>query len=510
MWPRRSGPLLVAAAAATMGSCRLGHQGLWTDEAFSIATARLDLSTMLRVAVTGDSFAGLYNGLLHLWAQWGDGDAWFRFPSVVFGVLAVVTLFVLNRRLLGIQTALLATVFLLLNSYFVRYEQEARPYALAVFLVVLATYSFVLALDRPSTRRFVIYGAVCAVAIYAHFFAVFVVAAHILSLALRDPRPSARQLGAAFGVMVGLVSPLMAIILTTNQVRRAFIPKPSLHSFQWLFLHLTGGGGVESRNAHLLLLLYFLLCCTALVGMLGDFARRRNRRSEMWPHGLMLSWLIVPVGASYIASYAIPMFYPRYLIVALPPLVTIAAFGARKLGHRVLSVAACAVVVVAATPELLFYYQSPVREGEDWRGAAAYVLRNKHPGDRILFLSRYGRRPFEEYLTRSNGQEGLVVVYPGVEWGAYTPILADLEVESTPAAAARLSTARRTWAVLSWGGFDNTNQDTRAFSTTLEMDFKEATREQFGPRVEVRLYERRIRPAPGDLLDAPVAQLHRQ
>ena len=172
--------------------------------------------------------------------------------------------------------------------------------------------------------------------------------------------------------------------------------------------------------------------------------------------------------------------------------------------------AACAVVVVAATPELLFYYQSPVREGEDWRGAAAYVLRYKHPGDRILFLSLYGRRPFEEYLTRSNGQEGLVVVYPGVEWGAYTPILADLEVESTPAAAARLSTARRTWAVLLWGGFDNTNQDTRAFSTTLEMDFKEATREQFGPRVEVRLYERRIRPAPGDLLDAPVARLHRQ
>jgi mannosyltransferase len=489
--------LVIAICVLTgiLGAFRVGAKSIWTDEAFSRAMAGLDLSTMGRVFTHAEAFNGLYYMLLHVWLLGGDGETWLRLPSVIFGVLSAWVLFALNRRLFGLDVALCGAALLAVNAFFVYYEQDARPYSLAVFLVVLATYLFVRALEDPSIWRWLGYGGVGALAIYAHLFSAFVIGAHLSSLLIRRPRPKLRTLAVGFGLIAVLVAPLLTVVLATDPLEREFIEPVHLGSFRWLFVNLTGGGGLATASSFILLLAYLGVCCLGLLWMLRAVRSPASDRAPngAWSFGLMLLWFGVPIIGSFAVSLLrSPIFYPRYLIVALPPLVTIASIGISGLRHRSLQLAAVAAIVVLSLPSLQSYYRSDFKEAEDWRRAVAYVAEGAQPGDGVVFLSRYGRRPFEYYLTRSHAETDLRPVYPDLAWGRYVPVLADLHLQrSTEAPAERLRTGyERVWVVLTWGGFANRDQDAEPLREALDRNYIIEGEGQFGAQVQVRLYQR--------------------
>lgn len=479
----------IGAATAAFGAYRLGHQALWHDEAFSVQVAQLDLSTLFHAMTRGETSIAFHSVLLHFWQYGGNSEVWLRSLSVLFGVGAVLTLFALNTRLFGRLTAITSCTLLAVNWFFIRYMQEARAYTLVVFLVVVSTIFFVNALDRPAVRRWVAYAVVSALAVYAHLFAVFVVASHLVSLAMRRDRPSFPHVAGAYLLAAAIVSPLAALMLTTDPLRRAFVPQPHLGSFEWLFLHLTGGGGIPSRSSHLLLAIYFVICCAALILMARTAFHSDHLTNATWSHGLVLLWLAVPVLSSFVISFVRPIFYPRYLIVVLPTLVTIAALGVESLPHRVMRGVAVVALLALSVFQLPSYYGTSIREGGDWRSATEYVLRDRHAGDGILFLGIYGRRPFEYYLGRLHG-DGLVPLHPAQRWGAWTPVLTDADLDSAVSAAARLRDVNRVWVMLHWGGFATRAEDASPLQVALEDGFKQMSGQQFGPSLEVRLYER--------------------
>jgi mannosyltransferase len=485
----------VCAITGFLGAFRLGTKSIWTDEAFSVAVARLGLPTIARMLTHAESFNGLYYILLHFWQLGGDSETWLRLPSVVFGVLAVFVLFALTRRLFGLRVALIAATLLAVNSFFVYYEQDVRPYSLAVFLVVLATFLFVKAVEDPSLWRWLGYGVVGALAVYAHLFAAFVLFAHLSSLLIRRPRPRLRDLAAAYGLIALVVAPLLTVMVRTDPLSREFIDQPHLGSFRWLFLNLTGGGGLATTGSFALLVAYFVACCLGLLWILRAVIDRKAHREtgNGWPYGLILSWLSVPILGSFAVSMVrAPIFYPRYLIVALPPLVTLAAIGISGLPHGILRAVALAAVVALALPPLVSNYRRDFKEGEDWRRAVAYVTRAELRGDGIVFLTRYGRRPFEYYLERMHGEADLRSIYPDLPWGAYVPVLSDLHGPwSTATAAKRLPDAHgRVWVILTWQGFDSVNEDANPLRAELQEDYRVAAEQQFGQQVQVRLYQR--------------------
>src|SRR4029453_16482308 len=108
------------------------------------------------------------------------------------------------------------------------------PYAFAVFLVVSATYLFVLALDHPSILRWIAYGGLSALAIWAHAFSAGVIAAHILSLAFRRTRPRLRHLAAGYGTTALLVAPLVVLVLLPNRILRPFLGRPRPRTLETL------------------------------------------------------------------------------------------------------------------------------------------------------------------------------------------------------------------------------------------------------------------------------------
>ena len=133
----------------------LHQESLWTDEAFTVHHAQLqDWGQFIqRISTTEGAPPGHYL-LLHYWMQWfGNSEFSVRFPSVIFGILSIIILFLIVRRLWNEQIALLASLFMSTSMLQILFSQEARLYSLFTFLVLLSAYFFMkIILDEGNMR----------------------------------------------------------------------------------------------------------------------------------------------------------------------------------------------------------------------------------------------------------------------------------------------------------------------------------------------------------------------
>jgi mannosyltransferase len=393
-------------------------------------------------------------------------------------------------------------VLLGVNTFFVQYEQEVRPYALALLGSVLATLLFVRAVQQPSLRRWLAYGAGSAFAFYAHPYFALVMLAHLLSLPLRRVRPRLDYVLAGYGLSAAMIAPLARLIAATDSLSRSFLQKPTLRSLELFFLEFVGGRG-PSPLGKTLLLFYFVACSGALVIGGRALLRRRTDLTDerTWQIGLILLWLLVPVVVVVGVSMVHPAFYPRYLIVALPALVTLAAIGIAALRGRVLPTAALATAVALTAPQLASFYSQKFNwGGEDPRAAANYMFRERQAGDGVIFAPWQGRISLDYYLRRLNAADELVPVYPDIPWGEYVPVLSGDEgdnqrgssvnrtVRHTAAQAGRLPEFRRVWVILLWAGFAEPIDNTHALQRALAGWALTGPCRQFGPLLRVCLY----------------------
>ena len=127
------------------------------------------------------------------WPTLGDSELALRLPSAVAVALAAGLLVVLGTMLLERVGGLVAGLAFAVNAGVIEASREARPYALGLLGVVLATLLFVLALERGGGWRWVPYAVAAAALPLTHPLAASVLAAHGAALiALRERRTAAR------------------------------------------------------------------------------------------------------------------------------------------------------------------------------------------------------------------------------------------------------------------------------------------------------------------------------
>ena len=98
-------------------------------------------------------------------------------PSLLAGVATVPLVYVLGRADGGRAAALAGTALFALSPFAIFYASEARAYALMTLLVVLSTLSLLRALETNDRRWWAAFTLLPAAAMYAHYTAVFVLAA---------------------------------------------------------------------------------------------------------------------------------------------------------------------------------------------------------------------------------------------------------------------------------------------------------------------------------------------
>ena len=409
--------LLLLAVAAALSFYRLGAKDLWLDEAISIYIARLDWARMWKLMSTKDPNMGLYYVLLHFWLrQFGTAEFAVRSLSAILAVASLIPVYAIGGRLFGRNTGFLAALLLTVNAFLIHYAQETRSYALFLLLAATASYLFLRALDSSSAKTWVLYSLVAALCVYAHFFAVWMIAAHFVSaIAFRSGRVLRREFIGSHVLIACLASPLLVPILIPGMysLQLGWLAKPSLASLADFFLVLTGYGG---------LLLICIYAAALAYGLFSTWTQRSRDRFKTWAYAFLFTWLFLPVTASFLFSIILkPIFVPRYLITSLPPLVLITAAGLQNLRPAWWKLAVVLLLLALSSQSLMDWYAEGGKfKREAWRAATSYLLANSRGTDGVMFEQGFSRIPFEYYLQELHPQTILAKpVWPSAPWGKF-------------------------------------------------------------------------------------------
>jgi hypothetical protein len=402
---------LETALAASLGLIALGHRSYWLDESVSVTLARLHFGDLLHSLRVREGNMSLYHLLLWGWLRPGDSEFAARSLSLLAVVATVPLLYLLARRLLGQKAALLAGLLLALNPMAIHYAQEARGYALCLLLVTASVYLFVRALEQPRWLFWLGFEPVAALAGYAHFFALFVPPALLLSLLFlpAEAVPWRKGLSSA-GLFVLLLVPLVYLVGSSQA-----------SGVEWASGNLPGRIATRIHDRPLLVVavLLFGLAFVALAWFwLARALGPRLRSRATWAVALLVLWLLVPFALVCVLAVVYkPLFVVRYFIVCLPPLVTLLALALARIRRPLLALGAVSLLALVSLAGVVRWYQSG--QSEDWRGAEHYVVESARPGDGVLFYAPYVRIPFALYLERA-GDSGRAPrpVYPGDGWNA--------------------------------------------------------------------------------------------
>jgi mannosyltransferase len=495
---------LIIAAGAVLRFLVLARKPFWFDEAFSVVIARLSWHDFVRLLWWREANMSLYYLLLRGWLGFhvnsGFSPFFIRSFSVLASLATLPAIFWLGSKLYDRRVGLIAAALLSCNGYDVRYAQEARSYSLFVLLATLSSGFFVVCLREPSRRNHRGYGLSSVLAVYAHLYALLLVAAQWLSVRglekKQPPDPASRAailpVPRSVWIWIGLaVLPLLAFVSKTGAGAIRWIPRPGVRELLDYAEHLAGNGGPP------LLLLYVAASLAAIVPLGGLFGRGAGW--DVWRRQFLLIWLLFPVALTVLLSLARPVFLARYLVFCLPALIVLAAAGLARLRKAwLLAICLTAMLLLSLRGTFSYYDHDFDLERDGSEAAANYIYEHAQPGDAILFHIAEARVPFEFFSSlRRNARGGLAtgpeIIFPrhGNQFD-YRDVTGNPTADFLRSVPGRYS---RVWVVLMRNGGTDKNgvgqpdAATLILNQTLAETFPRVERAQF-PQVEIELYSK--------------------
>jgi 4-amino-4-deoxy-L-arabinose transferase-like glycosyltransferase len=396
---------------------------LFGDELFTFAAAT---DGGLGDAIEGaqrESSPPLHFMLAWLFAKLGDETVTIRLPSLVAGLAAVPATYVLGRRTVGRQAAVVGAAIVALSATAIFYSHEARAYALSALLVIVVLAALLEACDGGGWRWWALVWAASAGAIYSHYTA-------------------ALPLAAAFAWVVWAHRDrLRALLVTSAAVGFVYLPwLPSVGTDPLLGGDYLSGDVILRSFARLLpghpyvtlpdlpgTPLTALLGLCALTGIAFVAARARREAVRPSPELVLLLGivLVTPAGLLLYSLFGTDIYGSRYLIVILAPLALVLGAVLTAPPRPIAAVLTAGALLAVGAGGLSTAFDADDRR-PPYRQAAEYVEASLRPGDGLaevpLFLNRDpSQRVFTAHLDRPRRVfKALPVRQPD---GSYAPVL---------------------------------------------------------------------------------------
>lgn len=440
------------ALALTVGLVALGiylfrtaTTSLWGDEAFSVGLVNQPWHTQLHLIWSSEVNMTLYylvlRGWLHLTVLLGmhQTELLVRFPSVLFGSLGAIVLFLLGRRVAGRTAGIVATGLYLLNYLQLMMGGEARSYALVLLLLCLSWYALFSALEAEGHQQWwwACYVLAITLATYAQVVSGLVFASQLVALAgffllpgsaSRAIRRSLRPLLVSLFMVCLLLAPLGYDAATHGSVNNWLAP-PNLRAV------LREGWEMSGHNLAYALVLTLACAFAALIALQASPLRIARLRSDFlagsrpskgalfslvpdWGRTFaLLCWLVVP----FVLSYAMSLrpfnlhLFGDYLVVVVPALCLLAGSGVAALRRPSHQAALALGLLIFAVPGLVLYYGHAQRQ--DFRTASFWLEHQYRAGDGIVCDTAECTDAMEFYLQPFRGPARLTADAPSlVSW----------------------------------------------------------------------------------------------
>lgn len=174
------------AGIMQVGSSTWQTLGLSADEFTPNDFWKFDTIENVHRSTLQDNGSILYFSMLHYWVRWfGPSTSSFRLLSVCFGILAIITLYLLAYELFASQQlAFFSSLLLCIHPLHISSSQFARSHSMTCFLTILATLFFVKLIREQGLKYIILYAVTCALAMISHYFASYIIFGHVIYILL--------------------------------------------------------------------------------------------------------------------------------------------------------------------------------------------------------------------------------------------------------------------------------------------------------------------------------------
>jgi len=400
--------LCTIGVAALLRFYRLTNQSFWFDEGTTLnLTDSVDLvenaRRLFRLSTGGERFQPLYNLIVPYWRDaFGDGEFSLRSFSALAGIGAVALVVLTAYRVFGPAHAAWTGILAASSSFAVYYSQEARPYALLLFLSSAQVFCLAPVLtgwrpEKPSSWWRRAHVAVVAIGAFGSiFFCLFSTALAVSHLVIfRTPKQWLRWwLPAAIAVLPAFVFYFGGgqAIDPANKVMVTRWGYPVIESALFVIYGVLVGttygpsllelhsdhrwAAVRHHGLELLILALVLLSMAVVLARIlwrGETASPQAERASMLllvtaAVGLGLAAVLAAVtGVTWLPRHSYFLWIPVTLLI---PLVT----GARRQGPGWPAVALIVLFIGLNLYSLCKYYFLYDYSKDDNRSVARYVM----------------------------------------------------------------------------------------------------------------------------------------
>jgi len=417
--------LVVFAAALVVTMAGSWVPSFWYDEAATLQLARLPLPEFFGFVMQRDAVHGLYAFIMHGWIQvFGESEFSVRFPSALAVAVGATGVFHLGRRWFGVAPGILAVVVFVVLPRMTTQGIEARSYAMATALLVVAAVLVARARERRGWAPWIAVTAAATASVWMFAYGLFVLPA--LALLADDPTLARRTrvLRASAALVVpGLLAVPLVLTMIPQRGQVAWLSGQDVNLYTVLIEPMFGSA-------------FWMVIGLALLVAVAVRAGWRVTLSR--PVVSLLVWLLLPGTVLVTLSLAgTPVFTPRYLTVSAPALALLV--GSLLGGARRRTLVAASVLICMLTVPHYVASRLPMAKpgGIDLRAAASFIASHARPGDAILLEAAgpAGTRPrvaIAAYPDAFAGLRDIAFASSYVGTGTYSDSLVDPKFTEVP------------------------------------------------------------------------------
>ena len=412
-------------------SLRNISHSLWSDEAFTSEIAHKETFTeIIDTAMKRRPYPPLYFFLVHESIKYSNDEFGLRFPSVIFGILAVMATFLLGKALFDNSIGFIAALLFVSTPGIFRSFVDANAYAMLAFSVTASTYFLYIAMLSQRIRHWMGFIIFSIVSIGTHMFAIFhvigqIIGAFCLSGSWEPDMPQDSSVG-----LLKSIHKKKRLVICSLTILVVWII--------WIYFYFTNRGLTTPFNFQKIFSAKTFILCPALY--FGYLSKGKLIQLILWSvlqlFGSMCCFLenrkkfvflfILIIVPTFLISFAmialLPFFAFRYGIGMFPLGCILAACSIRFLYlltltnlKRYLTIVLLSLLLIVYTITgfiTIFDKNSDLLEIQDWRGAGKYLSSHIKKRDilffveswRYLSLKYYFKTPSKLYLVENDKQ----------------------------------------------------------------------------------------------------------
>jgi mannosyltransferase len=367
---------LVLAVAIIVGLALRLHDltadGLWLDELWGATFAQLGLRDLMVAVIRLDVHPPLYYLQLKLWAAlFGASDAALLANSVFWSTLTIAAAFVAARRVLGLETAVMAACLTAVAGGEVYYAHELRMYAMMAFLTVMAWSCCDEYVEKRTIGGGIALAVITGLLATSHGASVVPVSCVLLYLLLRLGIREAFRRGAVLIYLTVGLATLPWIVNSwfheLSHIDAASFALVGETIGGWLFGYRFDPRGVREIAACV------IVAAAAIVALMS------RRAGNTVSRDMVLAFLLWPMLFVFAASVLLrPIWIPRLFEFCVPFAAIAIASALARPGPRIV-LAGVLILAMGASS----FAQGEAGRKMEYREAAGYLASHVHPGDVI-------------------------------------------------------------------------------------------------------------------------------